>query len=53
MSGPDAEEEDMKAPFMKISQCLFKCIIYAALIIFMKPEEGGRGMQDKQLNNVS
>ena len=53
-AGPDAAgEEDMKAAFMKISQCLFECIINAALIIFMKPGEGGRGMQDKQLNNVS
>lgn len=43
----------MKAAFMKISQRLFECIINAALIIFMKPGEGGRGMQDKQLNNVS
>lgn len=38
-AGPDAaeEEEDMKAAFMKISQCLFVCIIDATLIIFMKP----------------
>lgn len=51
-AGPDAAKKDIKAPFMKISQCLFECIIYAAVIIFMKAEEGGR-MHDKQLNNVS